>query len=192
MNIARRTLLVTVILTAALAGMIARKQYTLATGTPILLETQPVDPRSLFRGDYVQLSYSINALQPSKLGGDDSFLPNDRIYVVLQQRERYWHPVSVHSDRPRQADGAVVIAGRVSRVDPFRTDPASDAAARTAVVHVRYGIEEYFVPEGEGRELERPAAGRRVDLRIAVDRFGNAGIQAVLINGEERYRETLF
>ena len=34
--------------------------------------------------------------------------------------------------------------------------------------------------------------GEKVSLRIAVDRFGNAGIKAVLVNGEVRYLETLF
>jgi uncharacterized membrane-anchored protein len=57
---------------------------------------------------------------------------------------------------------------------------------------VRYGIENYFVPEGEGRDLERPKPGEKVSTRVAVDRFGNAGIKAVLVNGQPRYTETLF
>jgi uncharacterized membrane-anchored protein len=191
-NIARRTALVSVILTAALAGMIAKKQYTLVTGTPILLETQPVDPRSLFRGDYVRLNYSVNTLDLAKLEGDDAFLPGDKIHVVLERGEKYWHPVSVHRERPQTMAGAVTLAGRVSHINRLRRDPESAGLAPSATVHVRYGIENYFVPEGEGRDLERPSPGRTVDLRIAVDRFGNAGIKAVLVDGEERYREALF
>ena len=48
--------LVVLLQTAALVGMVAIKQRTLITGTPVLLKTEPVDPRSLFRGDYVILS----------------------------------------------------------------------------------------------------------------------------------------
>jgi hypothetical protein len=57
---------------------------------------------------------------------------------------------------------------------------------------VRYGIENYFVPEGEGRALERPKPNEKVTIQVAVDRYGRAGIQAVLVNGQPRYVERLF
>ena len=41
---------------AALAAMIADKQWTLNTGTQVVLQTEPVDPRSLFMGDYARLN----------------------------------------------------------------------------------------------------------------------------------------
>lgn len=179
MNTAQRTILIVVILSVVLAGMVTKKQYTLNTGTPILLETQPIDPRSLFRGDYVRLNYTISNLNFGELDGDDEFLRNDTIYVALQKDETYWHAVSVHRQRPDVPEGQIIVKGRV-------------IMRGTAMVSVKYGIENYFVPEGEGRDLERPSADHKVDLRIAVDRFGNAGIRAVLVNGEERYQETLF
>jgi uncharacterized membrane-anchored protein len=57
---------------------------------------------------------------------------------------------------------------------------------------VRYGIEHYFVPEGEGRALEQPAEVEEISILVAVDSAGNAGIKAVLVNGEVRYEERLF
>ncbi len=39
------------------SGFIAYKEYTLRTGTEVILKTMPVDPRDLFRGDYVTLNY---------------------------------------------------------------------------------------------------------------------------------------
>ncbi len=59
-------------------------------------------------------------------------------------------------------------------------------------VNVRYGIENYFVPEGQGRVLEELREGETISFRVAIDKFGNAGIQAVLVNGKEGYVETLF
>ena len=53
-------LLAVVIQTGVLVAMVAMKQWTLTTGTPVVLETKPVDPRSLFRGDYVRLNYAIS------------------------------------------------------------------------------------------------------------------------------------
>jgi uncharacterized membrane-anchored protein len=36
-----------------------QKERTLASGTPMLLELAPVDPRSLMQGDYMRLDYAI-------------------------------------------------------------------------------------------------------------------------------------
>jgi uncharacterized membrane-anchored protein len=64
--------------------------------------------------------------------------------------------------------------------------------ARVPGLNVRYGIESYFVPEGEGLALERPAEGGEVSILVAVDESGAAGIKGVLVDGELRYEETLF
>jgi uncharacterized membrane-anchored protein len=56
-----------------LAAMITDKQWTLNTGTPVVLQTEPVDPRSLFMGDYARLAYPINRLRldgETALGGE--------------------------------------------------------------------------------------------------------------------------
>lgn len=174
-----RLLIVIVLQTAVLAVMIGMKQWTLNTGTPIVLETAPIDPRSLFRGDYVRLSYKINSLTLDELDGADDFAAHGRIYVLLKKGEPYWQPVSLHHELPPAQPDHVAIKGEVEYV-------------RLKVVSVRYGIENYFVPEGEGMALERPSAGETVSIRVAVDRNGNAGIKAVLVNGEARYTESLF
>jgi uncharacterized membrane-anchored protein len=38
---------------------IVQKERLLATGTPMLIELAPVDPRSLIQGDYMRLDYAI-------------------------------------------------------------------------------------------------------------------------------------
>jgi uncharacterized membrane-anchored protein len=166
--------------TLALVAMVAMKQWTLATGTPVLLETEPIDPRSLFRGDYVRLAYAISDLDHARFPGLEDFERHDEIYVLLRAAEPYWEPVSIHHLRPEVPAQHVGIKGKVGY---------SSSRQETSV---RYGIENYFVPEGEGRALERPAEGEEVSLLVAVDRAGNAGIKAVLVNGEVRYEERLF
>lgn len=175
-------ILAVVLQTAALATMIALKQWTLVTGTPVLLEIVPIDPRSLFRGDYVDLSYAIGRLDLGGLGGDGEFEAGDTIHVLLRAGEPYWEPVSAHRERPSVPPGQVAIEGDVAFV---RDDPDPQ-------IFVRYGIETYFIPEGEGRALERPGRDQAVSILAAVDRYGGAGIKAVLVNGEVRYTETLF
>ena len=172
--------------TLVLFGMIANKQYTLLTGTEVVLEMKPVDPRSLFRGDYVRLSYDISIVNPNQLAGDDKFSRGDRIHVRLKKKEPgphtvAWIPVSLHHRRPAPSPSHIVITGKVAFVADLRRR-----------LSVRYGIESYFVPEDEGRALERPKPGEIVTVRLAIDRFGRSAIKAVLIDGKPRYTESLF
>ena len=57
---------------------------------------------------------------------------------------------------------------------------------------VRYGIESYFVPEGQGRRLEELAREKKLAARIAVDGRGNAAIKGLVIDGVLQYEEPLF
>ena len=52
-----------------LAGMIGYRYYWVETGEKIFLRVSPVDPRDLFRGDYVSLSYDISNLDLDQLSG---------------------------------------------------------------------------------------------------------------------------
>ena len=173
----------------ALIYMIADRQWTLALGTPVVLATQPVDPRSLFSGDYVRLRYDISRLELAALGGEHEFRRFDLVYVRLRRGELAWQPVSVHAAMPVAVPEQVVVRGEVIGTSP---DRISSAPVEQRYLEVRYGIESYFVPEGTGRAIERPAAGETVSIRVAVDARGRAAIQALLVNGKERYVEQLF
>lgn len=176
----------------ALVYMIADRQWTLTTGTPIVLETAPVDPRSLFSGDYVALGYKVGRLRPTELGGDRDFRRHDGIYVLLRRGESYWEPVSVHRVAPTPPPEHVVLRGEVADTGARSWDPERRRTVEGETLSVRYGIESYFVPEGEGGAIERPASDEKISIRIAVDARGRAAIQALLVNGKERYWERLF
>jgi uncharacterized membrane-anchored protein len=184
--------IVVLIQTLVLCGMVGMRQWTLATGTPVVLETQPVDPRSLFSGDYVRLGYTVSALRLDGLAGDKDFKRNDTVFVTLVPDGAFWKPVSVHRNRPDAPAGQVVLKGRVQYVAESIWDREANKMVDARHVQVTYGIEDYFVQEGTGRALERPPADEKVSIQVAVDRFGNAGIKAVLVNGQPRYTETLF
>jgi uncharacterized membrane-anchored protein len=186
-----RIAIVIVLQTAALAVMIGMKQYTLNTGTPIVLKTQPLDPRSLFSGDYVRLNYEISQLPVEQLAGDKDFDRGDAVYVALEQHGEFWEPVSLHRAYPEAAAGQVVIKGKVEYLNQMRFRQPGQPPDKTKTLHVKYGVENYYVPEGEGHDLERPKPGEVVSIRVVVDKSGNAGIKAVLVNGQERYVERL-
>lgn len=191
MSMPWRTTLLIVLQIAILLGMIVMKQWTLDTGTPVVLETAPVDPRSLFSGDYVRLGYTISNLRLDALAGDKEFQRHDRIYVVLQPGTPYATPVSLHHAMPSLATGQVAIKGEVTYANNVFWNPQTRKSENVKTVLVRYGIENYYVPEGTGRALERPAGNAKVAVRVAVDRDGTAGILAILVDGRERYKQSL-
>ena len=171
--------------TSALGVMVGMKQYTRLYGTPIVLEVIQVDPRSLFRGDYVNLTFNISNLNPSEIEGDLDYQRYNPVWVVVREAEPHWVAVSFHRERPEVAAGQVVLQGQVLSIRTW-------GKQEKHFISVKYGIENYFVPEGEGRELEQPQGEERISVRVAVDDYGNSAIQALLLNGQERYRETLF
>jgi uncharacterized membrane-anchored protein len=192
MSIGLRIAIVVALQTVALIGMVGMKQYTLSTGTPVVLKTAPIDPRSLFRGDYVRLNYAISQLSVDKLAGDREFERGDTIYVALRPAGEFWEAVSVHRARPPAAEGQVAIKGRVEYINQRAFSLPGAPPEPVKSISVKYGVENYFVPEGEGRALERPKPDETVSIRLVVDRRGNAAIRAVLVNGAERYVERLF
>ena len=142
-----------------LLAVIVPKERTLATGEEIVLQTVPVDPRDLFRGEYVNLRYTISTVQSYV-----SFEAGDRVYVGLTQRGDIWDAQSASHSPP---DG-LYIKGRVTSAGDRSLD-------------VEYGIESYFVPEGTGYIIEQASD---VKVRVAIDSSGNAVIKGLLVDGE--------
>lgn len=168
------------------SGFIAYREYTLQTGREVLLKTVPVDPRDLFRGDYVTLRYDISTLNLSDGQAEDAnymnYTNNARIYLALQLKDGYGVPKKLYKNPP---GGELFIKGRAKGITYERS---RDNASMLPVhrLRVEYGIESYFLPEGLGGEIERQRRDdKKIDVLIAVDRFGNAAIKKILIDGNE-------
>ena len=195
MNPWQKITLLVVVQVATLAAMIADKQWTLNTGTPVVLQTEPFDPRSLFMGDYARLAYPISRLRldgDAALDGDKDFMRHDTVWVGLKPAPDGAKAVSVHHRRSQIAPGLLALRGEVEQLNENEWDRLTNKSLKQRTLHVRYGIEQYYVQEGTGRQVERPQGGEKVAILVAIDTRGKAGILAVLFNGRERYRETLF
>jgi len=95
---------------ALLTGMIVYRYHWVATGKKVLLRTEPVDPRDVFRGDYVQLRYEISSLNLGEMGIQDQFRPMERVYVHLEKNPDGVFRASSISRQP--PEGKVFIQGR--------------------------------------------------------------------------------
>lgn len=97
---------------ALLVGIIAYRHYWVATGERIILKTAPVDPRDIFRGDYVDLRYDISQLDLDALGAKEQFKGNERVYVILEKEpDDTFGAQSISRDLPA---GKQFIQGRVA------------------------------------------------------------------------------
>lgn len=191
-----RLLILALVQTAVLAALIGFRQWTLETGTPVVLAIRPVDPRSLFQGDYVQLNYEIGHLRIDRLAGDDDLERGETVFVDLQPGRPAWQATGVWRQRPVAAPTGAVLRGRVDWVAEQQCEESgtgeSTAIVPCRIAGIHYGIESYFVPEGKGREWEQPHEGERIDIRVAINRAGTPAISAILVNGQPRVEEGLF
>jgi uncharacterized membrane-anchored protein len=167
-----------------LAGLVAERALLLQTGTEIRLAVVPVDPRDLFRGDYVVLSTPLARIRTDNLGGDDTFTAGQIVYLALARQDEGWRAVSVHAQRPA---GPLVLRGRI--VAP---DAIADCASPCRAYRVEYGLESFFVPEGRGRELERLRSDERLEVDVAVSASGRAALKRLLLDGRMIYEADLF
>jgi len=186
MNARKSFYLVVVFWLLIFSGFIAYKEYTLQSGKEVLLKTEPVDPRDLFRGDYVTLRYEISALDLGHGQAEDTdymnYKNNGRIYLALQLKEGYAVPKKIYKNPP---DGELFIKGRAKGITYERPEGKASMPP-VPKLRVEYGIESYFVPEGLGEEIERLRwENKRIDVLVAIDRFGNAAIKKILIDGNE-------
>jgi uncharacterized membrane-anchored protein len=141
-------------------GIVAWNEIQLARGYEVRLQTVPVDPRDLFRGDYVVLRYEITTVQPD-------FEPprkGDTVYVSLRKVGPRYTARGMSTEKP---DGMPFIRGRVVSFD--------DEQYRG---EVDYGIERYYIPEGTGRDYER---AKFLYVDVELDRNGKARIRDVII-----------
>jgi len=172
---------------ATLAVLVFDRVRLLQTGREIALPIVPVDPRDLFRGDYVELSYAVGQV-PTRLIEGPPPQPNAAFYVTLEKaQDGSWAPIKLTRDKPPETSTErIVLKGR-SRFGRLSVDPSN----ANAVNSVRYGIEQYFVPQGEGPRLEALARDKKLAALIAVDARGNAAIKGLIIDGRLQYEEPL-
>jgi uncharacterized membrane-anchored protein len=166
---------------AVLIWMIGERVHLLSTGREVVLEVVPVDPRSLFQGDYVALGYDITRVPITEA----KLRRGSVLYVTLQQASDHWHAIAASTKKPENLPpDQVVIKGRVD----YASTPTPVAPGQA---NVHYGIEDYFVPEGTGRELEKLVGQKKLDALIAIDGSGNAGIKGLMVEGKRVYEEPL-
>jgi len=151
-----------------LLGLIAQQEYRLAAPTTVLLETAPVDPRDLLRGDYVILNYKVSSIPKEYWASAPAFQPKagEPIYVSLEKRGEFHEAVLLSPTMPAPVPNRVVLQGRMANT------------WNDAQVRVEYGLERYYVQEGTGNPRGK------LTVQVAVDAAGKPVIKQVFLDGK--------
>ncbi len=139
-------------------GFVSYQAFTnealLKHGDVVKLELEPVDPRSMMQGDYIQLRYDISDLGEDIKG---TTFHRQKIKVVLEEQNGIYHYAGYYKigdlwNKPyEKAVNDVLING-------IAYSPRD----------ITYGIESFFIPDGSGLEMER-------DIDYAYVRVGESG-----------------
>jgi uncharacterized membrane-anchored protein len=102
--VTRRYVIAVVVALLAMLTVLLPPLWVRTTGAEVTLEIRPVDPLSLFRGNYVDLRYDVEA--PSGIYDIDR-----AVYAVFAD-ERPGRLLRVVEDRPDLDDGEFCLRGR--------------------------------------------------------------------------------
>jgi uncharacterized membrane-anchored protein len=137
----KRFLVIGLTLTISVQMLVLATEYLSSVwplwfGTPVILKTAPVDPRSLFRGNYVRLNYDISNINKDLT--QEHFKRSEVGYVTLKEKDGVFVATGLHRKKP---ESGVYIRGRVTSVG--------------GSYRMKYGIEAYFMPEKKALNAER-------------------------------------
>lgn len=125
-------------------------------GDRIKLALEPVDPRSILQGDYIQLNYEINQL--------DEDLDKGKVKIVLRETNKEYYYSGFYKQNNKwnkdyhKEPGDIIMNGKVQGYG-----------------QVQYGIESYFIPEDTGSKLEQKAEY----AYVRVSKSGDAIVEKV-------------
>ena len=170
--------------------IIAGRAAILRNGKEVLLKIEPIDPRDLLRGDYISLGYDISRI-PVKLVANipqGKFFSDDSSIVVRLKRgaDGYWQPTTAWFGKalapagPDEAD----IAGHVAQ--------GLDLREPEMTIAPEYGIERFYLPEGEGMAIQNDMRVRPFGIRLALSANGTAQIKALMDGDKTLFEEPLY
>lgn len=150
-----------------------------ANGTEIMLRINPVDPRDMLRGDYANFEYDISYLNPF-YAFEEQIKNGDTIYVVLWKSGKYWSAGRIQKSKPME--GELFIKGKVeSGGTESKANQSSYPGYDTPMLHIVYGIEEYFIPEGKGQNFS--FWDKESAAMVVIDNNGNASLKSIYVDG---------
>ena len=140
-----------------LAGMFVKAFYPILVGTPIKLKVLPIDPRDLFRGNYVNLNYDFSRIDLDSTPNDlDSITLSkltygDELFVelALDSTNEFYETVGVWKDKTKKTNASNALLKATRRQNTF--NPWGN---ENKTILITAGIESYFTSKENALSLE--------------------------------------
>ena len=150
-----------------LSGEYTNAVYPLWMGQEIKLKTVPVDPRSLFRGNYARLRYEISDVPAADIDKLKAPRHGEILYVKLKAgSDGIYAYEGVSFERP---ENGIFIRGRVQK----------RRWSSSGNYQVKYGIEAYFAPKEKALKIEREMRDKCL-AKVMVAKNGKATLKEII------------
>ncbi|MEW9805281.1 GDYXXLXY domain-containing protein [Mesorhizobium sp. ZMM04-5] len=172
-----------------LSWIIAGRAAVLRNGAEVLLKVEPIDPRDLLRGDYVRLNYEIRNV-PVKIltnapAGEFVTEEGPVLLRLGKDADGYWRARSATLGAPSGPPPAGEVDIRGSIRGGWTLGP-------DAMLSVEFGIDRYYVPEGDGVAIETDMRERPFGILAAIAADGKPQIKALMDGQTRLYEEPLY
>lgn len=169
-NFNRLILLVLAVQLAGLTSIAAKREWIRTNGDIVFLRTAPIDPRDLFRGDFVRLDYEI-ATPPQELVSEELLAQQyQMVYLGLKQDQQGVAQLTgITQDEP----DSLFIKGVMDM--NWRRNRSSRGL-------IKLGLEKYFVEQNSGLALEKKRGRAQewqtpMEMEVALGGDGTAVIR---------------
>ncbi len=156
----KNTLLIILFWFLIICVFVFSQESIVLIGQDVVLQTKPIDPKDILRGDYVNLSFNISTFNHDK----NPINYKKTLYVVLEPDENNIAQIKrVQYEKPKDE---LFIKGKYGGWSIFGNR------------QIKYGIESWFVKSKEAKRLERELT-KGGYARVKVDKFGRAKIISI-------------
>ena len=157
---------------AVLATMIAGAALLFWNTRTVYLQVEPIDPRDLFRGEYVILEFPFNRVPIDGVPG----LPGP----YTSDNYADWHGRAIFVPLIDEGDGKHFHAGPPSLDPPQGGGPFLQGTLKERD-RIDFGIDAYFVQEGRGKEYEDAARDHKLWAEVGLTRHGWPTLQGLRV-----------
>lgn len=189
-TLAQRLLAAGALLLIALISLVVVEARARAAGTEVILDMEPIDPRSLLSGHYVILGFA-HTLPPGAQCPPIAELPYDRRregWVALTRRgERHVVTGAATSRAEAQRLGEIAVRGAAHCNPP--TPAAEGAPASDGAVRLDLSVDRYHADQDEAEAIEKAIRDRdsgeaRVAAILSIARDGTPRTTGLVVDGK--------
>jgi uncharacterized membrane-anchored protein len=146
-----------------LLGMCVLPLYTLLTGEEMILQTKPLDPSDVFRGDYVSLQFEaeevpINLVDKAIVSRLQKQGREFSVYVLMEKKNGVHAPIKVTLSKPNKGE---FLSGTINYIDKDNQGQE--------IAYIRYDVDNYYLEDNTGTKWENASAKGEILARLKVN-----------------------